>query len=121
MKALRRLGYLLPGLAALVIAWWGVRELRIQALMQAARDGRITGVGRMLDSGMDVNTRTFSGWTPLLVAVSAGQTETVRYLVGRGADRRARIDFKQKSALRLARDFHHQDTEALLVAMGCRE
>lgn len=47
-------------------------------------------LARLLDSGLDINARNSDGWTLLMVAAWKGNLKSVQYLVGRGADQRAR-------------------------------
>jgi ankyrin repeat protein len=55
-------------------------------LGQFALLGRADVVRALLDAGMDVDTRGWSGFTPLDQAAMHGRTEVVRLLVERGAD-----------------------------------
>jgi ankyrin repeat protein len=55
-------------------------------LGQFALLGRFDVVRALLDSGMDVDTRGWSGFTPLEQAAMHGRTDVVRLLVERGAD-----------------------------------
>jgi hypothetical protein len=55
-------------------------------LGQFALLGRTDVVRALLDGGMHVDTRGWSGFTPLDQAAMHGRTETVRLLVERGAD-----------------------------------
>jgi ankyrin repeat protein len=55
-------------------------------LGQFALLGRVDVVRALLDAGMDVDTRGWSGFTPLDQAAMHGRTEVVRLLVERGAD-----------------------------------
>jgi Ankyrin repeats (3 copies) len=55
-------------------------------LGQFALLGRLDVVRALLDAGMDIDTRGWSGFTPLEQAAMHGRTEVVRLLVERGAD-----------------------------------
>jgi ankyrin repeat protein len=55
-------------------------------LGQFALLGRTDVVQALLDSGMSVDTRGWSNFTPLDQAAMHGRTETVRLLIERGAD-----------------------------------
>jgi ankyrin repeat protein len=55
-------------------------------LGQFALLGRVEVVRALLDAGMDVDTRGWSGFTPLDQAAMHGRIEVVRLLVARGAD-----------------------------------
>jgi hypothetical protein len=55
-------------------------------LGQFALLGRVDVVRALLDAGTDVDTRGWSGFTPLEQAAMNGRTDVVRLLVERGAD-----------------------------------
>jgi ankyrin repeat protein len=55
-------------------------------LGQFALLGRTDVVWALLDAGMDVDTRGWSGFTPLDQAAMHGRTDVVRLLIERGAD-----------------------------------
>ncbi|MGH3934856.1 MAG: ankyrin repeat domain-containing protein [Pseudonocardiaceae bacterium] len=55
-------------------------------LGQFALLGRTDVVAALLDTGMPVDTRGWSNFTPLDQAAMHGRTETVRLLIERGAD-----------------------------------
>jgi ankyrin repeat protein len=55
-------------------------------LGQFALLGHTDVVRALLDAGLSVDTRGWSGFTPLAQAAMHGRTETVRLLVERGAD-----------------------------------
>ena len=56
--------------------------------MKEARKGHLARMAKLLDAGVDVDARGKFGQTALMQAVFSGQTEAVRYLLGRGADPR---------------------------------
>ncbi|MDR6773444.1 ankyrin repeat protein [Azospirillum sp. BE72] len=58
---------------------------------------------RLLDTGLDVNARNSDGWTLLMIAAWKGSLRSVEYLVGRGADQRARNN-KGETAAQLTSD-----------------
>jgi ankyrin repeat protein len=55
-------------------------------LGQFALLGRVDVVRALLDAGMDVDTRGWSGFTPLDQAAMHGRTDVVRLLIDRGAN-----------------------------------
>jgi ankyrin repeat protein len=59
-------------------------------LIEAAREGNVSEVTRLLDSGADVNAVDSEGWSPLIAASWAGHLKVVRILLERGADVHAR-------------------------------
>ncbi|KAJ2918465.1 hypothetical protein MD484_g1940, partial [Candolleomyces efflorescens] len=52
----------------------------------AASSGALDIVRLLVDQKAEVDLPDNSGWTPLLIAVSAGYTEVVQELIGAGAD-----------------------------------
>ena len=55
-------------------------------LFDAARDGDLATVKRLIDEGLDVDTKTKYGATALAYAVDKGHIEIVRFLIDKGAD-----------------------------------
>ncbi len=53
--------------------------------------------GALLDAGADINAKTLSGETPLMLAALSAKLRLVKYLVARGADPRVK-DNKGKTA-----------------------
>jgi ankyrin repeat protein len=95
-------------------------------LGQFALLGRMDVVRALLDAGMDVDARGWSGFTPLEQAAMHGRTEVVRLLVEQGADL-ADCAFDDEGPTPLdcaiwgernnpASDGDHRGTIALLVA-----
>ncbi len=54
-------------------------------IIQAAEQGKLAQVRRLLDKGADIHTRNYCGWTPLHVAAQEGRTAIVRFLLEKGA------------------------------------
>lgn len=71
------------------------------ALFNAVLKGRIVIVQTLLKQGVDVNTRTVSGKTPLMAAAYKGYSDVVQVLLDHGADPRAR-DARGDTALKMA-------------------
>lgn len=57
-----------------------------EAFIEAAADGHIGDVGRMIEAGVDVNLVVYGDGTALIAAAGRGQIDMVRYLIGKGAD-----------------------------------
>ncbi|MFC1834840.1 ankyrin repeat domain-containing protein [Thermodesulfobacteriota bacterium] len=57
-----------------------------QALLDAARDGQLTEIDRLLDEGADINARNPNGWTGLMFAVGAAHVGLAKKLLEKGAD-----------------------------------
>ncbi len=71
------------------------------ALHAAASGGSEDVINFLLDEGLDINTATPNGWTPLFIAARDGRTEAAKLLVFRGADMNAQTD-KGATALMMA-------------------
>ena len=55
-------------------------------MVDCARHGSISGLGHLLDAGVDVNQRSSDGRTALHQAAWAGRSELIHFLIDRGAD-----------------------------------
>ncbi len=72
----------------------------------------------LVEKGADINAHSTSGMTPLLIAVSVhGNTETVRYLLEKGADAKA-VDARGSDALEDAAFKGDAEMIRLLLAKG---
>lgn len=76
-------------------------EQDAEVLRQAASEGNLQKVKELLDRGVDVNTRSESGVTPLMLACAEGQIDVVKLLLARGADVNVK-DNSGRTALRWA-------------------
>ena len=59
---------------------------RFNALHAAASSGNEPVVKYLLQEGLDINTQTPQGWTPLFVSARDGQAGVAKLLISRGAD-----------------------------------
>jgi ankyrin repeat protein len=84
-------------------------------LRMAAGSGDLESMRRLLDAGIDPNTASSSGMTPLMDAAMNGRRDAVRLLLERGADP-ALQDDAGTTALDLARNADAQETIHLLKA-----
>src|SRR6185295_16170399 len=66
---------------------------RTEALADAARKGDAAAVKKLLDEGVDVNTKFRYGTTALSFACDRGHLDVVRLLLDRGADVNIRDTF----------------------------
>jgi uncharacterized protein len=57
-----------------------------QQVIEAAKNGDREALEKALSAGADVNEQDEQGWTALNWAAGAGDAETVRFLLDRGAD-----------------------------------
>ena len=83
----------------------------------AVKSGDLEQVQRLIVKGADVNAKTISDETPLIVASLAGQGEVANYLLQRGANIGARNLFGL-SSLHAAAYGGHTDIVSLLIAKG---
>jgi len=86
-------------------------------LHQAASDGDLEAVERLLDEGEDPDKPNKQGATPLRVATMRGQAEIAKLLIARGADANAR-DSEGRSHLHFASHFGHREVAEALLAAG---
>jgi ankyrin repeat protein len=91
-------------------------ELKKQ-LMLAAKDGQAGQITRLLNFGLDVNTRDDENNTPLIIAAGNGHAEALKALLAVGADVDARNQ-QRTSALSAACSGGHLDAAGVLVKAG---
>jgi len=61
-------------------------EVKVKAFMQAAREGRLPVLEKLLNDGIDVNVQDADGDTALIQASWDGNPATVKFLLDKGAD-----------------------------------
>ena len=89
-------------------------------LRRAARKGKVDEIGKLLDSGADIEAQGgfFTlGQTPLICAIFAGQKDAVKCLIERGADVEAQ-DMSGDTPLWTAVAHDHKEIAELLLARG---
>ncbi len=88
------------------------------ALRMATQNGNLDAARALLDLGVDVDDRSSpDGVTALMNAAAFGHDETVRLLLSKGANVRAK-DSKGRSALQLASWGEHREIIRMLKAAG---
>lgn len=88
------------------------------ALHWAASSGLSAEAIRALcDCGADLEARDASGWTPLMIAASAGRAEVVRQLIYAGADASA-ANPRGQTGLHYAASKGHLDVAKVLLEEG---
>jgi hypothetical protein len=96
------------------------------ALATAARQGDAAAVKRLLDEGLDVNTKFRYGTTALSYAADHGRLEVVRLLIARGADVNVKDTFYGATPLTWAsspaqtRTPEHAQIVGLLLRAGAK-
>ena len=87
-------------------------------LLTAARKGDLAQVKALLDKGVDVNSKSSYGQTPLFFACDRGHTEIVRLLLERGANPNVKDTFYNATALTWAADKKRLEIVQMLLAKG---
>jgi hypothetical protein len=97
----------------------GIKE-QVFAILKAKEDitdeaatGTAKKVELLLMAGVDVDTKTSGGYTPLLIAAARGKTDMVKILLDAGADVNAR-GTSNKTAYQLARENGYTATANLI-------
>jgi hypothetical protein len=99
---------------------------KADALSEAARKGDVTAVKKLLDEGVDVNTKFRYGVTALFYACDRGHLDVVKLLVDRGADVNATDTFYKATPLAWAvspamgRKPEHPEVVRLLLQHGAQ-
>jgi ankyrin repeat protein len=88
-----------------------------EPIHRASHKGRIDEVRLLLDSGVNINSRTKHSWTPLHLAAQANRIEVARLLLDRGADIEAKGWFKA-TPLRDAAAYGSKEVGLLLIERG---
>jgi hypothetical protein len=97
---------------------------KAEQLQDAARKGDATAVKRLLDEGVDVNTKFRYNATALFFACDAGNIDVVKVLLDRGADMNIKDTFYGFTPLMLAasparkKTPAHSEIAKLLIAKG---
>lgn len=87
-------------------------------LIRAALDGNTERVHQLIQSGVDPNTQTKNGYTPLMGAAMEGNMSVVRLFLQAGADLELK-DFKSgQTALFFATDQNRAEIMKLLIKAG---
>lgn len=89
-------------------------------IVEAASSGDAIMVTAVIDTGVDVNTKSEFGVTPLMAASAKGHTDVVRILLAQGAD----VSLKDKQGLTArvyAQNSNHKEIVEMLDAAGAKE
>ena len=86
-------------------------------LIDAAKSGKIEKAKELLKKKVDVNTKTDTGWTPLMYAAARGDKEMAKLLIRKGADVNARNGIGA-TPLMYAAAGGHVETVELLIRKG---
>ncbi|EQC30501.1 hypothetical protein SDRG_11817 [Saprolegnia diclina VS20] len=88
-----------------------------EALLNAARDGKLAAVISALNDRVNIECYDSTGWTPLLKAAMCDRLEIVRFLLEKGANIEAKSTFLN-TPLHYASQNNHVETVRLLLAYG---
>lgn len=94
---------------------------RVETLFDAARQGDVAAVTRLLDAGLDVNAKGRYDTTALFFAADKGQLAVVELLLARGASVDVHDTFYKMTPLSLAVQRDHADVARRLVEKGASE
>ena len=86
-------------------------------LLEAAANGNNAEVGRLLNSGANVDFQNVEGYSPLHCAAENGHAKIVDLLIEAGANVDAK-DADQQTPLRVAVEFVNAEVLAVLIAKG---
>src|SRR3954466_10187158 len=115
---------LLTALVAIVALAQAPAPTRAEQLQDAARKGDAAAVKKLLDDGVDVNTKFRYDATALFYACDHGHVDVVKVLLDHGADMSVKDTFYGFTPLMLAvspaqkRRPEHTDIAKLLIAKG---
>src|SRR5262245_42124717 len=92
-----------------------------EALWEAARQGDVAAVRKLLDEGVPVDAKSRYGATALSFASHKGQLEVVKLLLERGADPDVKDRFYGSTPLSWAAESGSLEIARLLVDRGARD
>src|SRR3954464_13709044 len=114
----------LIALTAIVALAQAPAPTRAEQLQDAARKGDAAAVGKLLDEGVDVNTKFRYNATALFYACDHGHVDVVKVLLDHGADMSVKDTFYGFTPLMLAtspaqkKKPEHTEIAKLLIAKG---
>ncbi len=88
--------------------------------LEAARKGDVTQLKKLLDQGVDVNSKTKYGVTALAFACDKGSLDAVKFLIEHGADVNAQDSFYEATPITWAVENGHTDIMKLLLEKGAK-
>ena len=101
--------------AAVLVVGCGGPSASERALLNAAENGNIIAVKRLLAAGVNVNAATYSSETPLHFAASGHDyTEVVELLIAKGAD----VNLKTNIGVTPLHSAANKEIAELLIAEG---
>lgn len=97
----------------------GERNASVSRLLVAAAQGHLDQLERLLDNGLDVNSRDENGRRALSLAAQNGQESSLEFLIERGAGIHE-TDKTGESAIWWAARYGHEESLVYLLDKGCR-
>lgn len=91
-----------------------------EKLLQAAQAGDLKTIESLLETGVDVNSKSEYGATALAYACDKGHVEVVKFLISKGADVEATDRFYNFNPLTWARIHTHDEIIQILVEAGAK-
>lgn len=91
-----------------------------EVFFTAARQGDLAKIKTLIESGLDVNTKTDYGATALCYAAENGHLEVIKYLIEKKIDIHARDTFYSADAMTWALMKDQHDSVALLLKNGAK-
>lgn len=107
-----------------VVGWsiaprtWSQETADPEQLWEAARQGQVAEIERLLSAGVDVNAKTAYGGTALAFAAERGHLAAVQLLIDQGADLNAKDDFYHASPFTWASLGGHKEVAAYIQEKG---
>ena len=108
-------------LGVVLLASWSYAqqdEFTADQLLEAARSGNLERITQIVDSGVDINSKTEYGSTALFFACDRGHLEVVKYLLKTGAEVDAKDSFYNATPLTWAQANGHDEITLLLLKAG---
>jgi beta-lactamase regulating signal transducer with metallopeptidase domain len=85
-----------------------------RALLEAAQEGDVDDVTKLLNAGANINAKVEGDGSPLIVAARAGHLKTVELLLDRGADPDLAVPGDGNAIIMAAREGHEDVVKLLL-------
>ena len=106
------------GFSKAVQALFAMKEEQAEkALPEAAREGDLATLTRLVEQGVNLEASNYSGMTALMKAAALGKLDCLDHLVAKGANVNAQDNYK-RTALHYAASWHHARCVASLLKAG---
>ena len=106
------------GFSKVVQALFAMKEEQAEkALPEAAREGDLATLTRLVEQGVNLEASNYSGMTALMKAAALGKLDCLDHLVAKGANVNAQDNYK-RTALHYAASWHHARCVASLLKAG---